>query len=270
VGVYYSHFLIPRDNTLRPAPDRIVALIEAWKAAGYVVERGSEPTFKIDAWALEPHAKPPQAEPKTGLTGWLSTAFGGHSHNARREERREPFLFPPRGESLAALSAPGANLEWRLNDYPALGARYPLDLLPDPAWRPSYSLHLGLFEDFISVESGTYLRCKELDAFCVCGHNLKYEANGMRGFGDRIRRHCPSCETPFRPQDQVVEIPIGATGNRYEERGGICYRFAIVVDCGKDIGESDGEPRDPKADAVFMETCHSALGIELYEVSHYE
>jgi hypothetical protein len=37
MGVNYSHYLIPRDNTVRPDPDRIVALIEAWIEKGFVV-----------------------------------------------------------------------------------------------------------------------------------------------------------------------------------------------------------------------------------------
>ena len=88
---------------------------------------------------------------------------------------------------------------------------------------------------------------------------------------ERIHRLCPNCGTVFRPQDQIVEIVEGATGKKHCIAAGLCYRFAIVVDCGKDFptGSDDEEPQDPHASALFLETCSKALGIELYEVSLY-
>jgi hypothetical protein len=63
-------------------------------------------------------------------------------------------------------------------------------------------------------------------------------------------------------------MPVGATGAKYEERGGLCYRFAIVIDCGKEMPFSE-ENRDPRAHRGFKETCRAALATELYEASHY-
>jgi hypothetical protein len=249
MGAYYSHYVIPRDNTLRPTPDQIIALIEAWQKGGYILEKESPPVYKLDAWYGEFRKSP------------LKVAA-----------QSKPFSFPPEGDSRSALSEPGALIQWRMNDYISLGTVYPLDTLPDPGWRPSYGLEIHLCDDFTNKDTDAYGgSCRQISTHCTCGHDLLYETTGIRFEEHRVRRTCPKCGKLFRPQDQIAEIAIGATGGKYEERGGLCYRFAIVVDCGKEMPqcEDEGGLRDAKAQVGFMETCRSALGIELYEVSYY-
>jgi hypothetical protein len=45
MGIYYSHCLIPKDNTIRPAPERVAALIEAWIEKRFVVGPESLPAW---------------------------------------------------------------------------------------------------------------------------------------------------------------------------------------------------------------------------------
>jgi hypothetical protein len=37
MGVWYCRYLIPQDNTIRPQPDLIATLIEAWLENRYVI-----------------------------------------------------------------------------------------------------------------------------------------------------------------------------------------------------------------------------------------
>jgi hypothetical protein len=182
---------------------------------------------------------------------------------------RKPFDWPPVGEAEAALSAPGALLEWEMRDYQRLGVRYPLDMLPDTDCRRATDFSsISRMISPTQIPDITY-PAKNSIRFAPAGASLNMNRTAFEDY--RIHRICPSCGTPFRPQDQFVEIPVGATGAKYLERGGICYRFAIVLDCGKDMPgpEEDGEPRDPKVDVSFLETCRSALALDLYEASLY-
>jgi hypothetical protein len=270
MGVNYSHYIIPRDNTLRPGPDRIVALIKAWQASGYVPEHGVAPVFRVDAWEEQlreaKRAAAMQPTRPNGLfAGWL---WKTPSPRLPLMPENKSFVFPPIGESEEALSAPGALIQWEIRDYLKLGTRYPLDQLPDPDGQPSYNLNIHLCDDFTEAAEVYGLPSTALNTLCACGQELKYETKGIPFEEERIHRACPACGKPFRPQDQIVQLYDGSTGVPYEERGGICYRFAIVVDCGKESPNSD-PPRDPRADPRFKKTCSAALATELYEASHY-
>jgi hypothetical protein len=271
MGVNYSHYIIPRDNTLRPMPEQIVALIKAWQVAGYVPEHGVIPVFKVDAWEEQfrkmRRATKQSSQPKGLFARWLSRT---PTQPLQLLAESKPFLFPPTGESQEALSAPGSVITWELRDYLKLGTRYPLNKLPDPSWRPSYNLEIHLCDDFTNAV-GVEAPCGELNTVCACGHDLKYETQGIPFEEHRVHRSCPSCGQSFRPQDQIVEMLVGSTGARYEERGGLCYRFAIVVNCGKDMPllEEGGGLSDPRADPEFTEACRAALETELYEASLY-
>ena len=49
--------------------------------------------------------------------------------------------------------------------------------------------------------------------------------------------------------------------------GGITYRFAIVVDCGKSLPTN--ETAEPATTAEFKRVCEAALGVVLYEVAEF-
>ena len=287
MGVYYSHYIIPRDNTVRPSPQQIIRLIEAWRMDGYVPKTASgenervSPRFKIDAWEGAHRAFKDERSQllveKTNRSAlgrlfpnWYLSRLRARTPRASYHAPMKPFSYPPKGDSLAALSDLGALIEWRMNDYLKLGTIYPMQTSPEPQWAPSYSLELHIVDDFINMDDG-YSGCGKLNTVCNCGQQLEYVSIGIPFDETRIRKTCSSCGRAFRPQDQIIELMEGATGTRFMQQGGLCYRFAIVVRCGKDFpGSADSEPpRDPRVRAVFMQTCAGALGAELYEVSHY-
>jgi hypothetical protein len=280
MGVLYSHCLIPKDNTTRPAPERIVALIEAWVGKGFVVgpegiaaseryrpmrETGAcfttEPPL---AFTAEPDPAPPP-EPQRSL--W-SKLFG-HAVVPKIEPRPQnplrPFTIPPAGDSLIALSQPYALIEWAPNP----NAAYPMQTVAEFPPAP-HRLAIELSDDFVNLHTDPYgAGAKQIEAVCTCGHHLNYEGpSGL--FGEqRIYRVCPACGLFFRPQDHPAEIVDGATGATSPQPGGLCHRFAIDIDFGKDLPiylrAPNGELVDakPKVSDDFMRTCTDALGIEL-------
>jgi ribosomal protein S27AE len=190
-----------------------------------------------------------------------------------------PFGLPPTGLALAALSRPAALIQWEGNPratYPMLTMsealakgddRFPPDLIID------------LADDFINPDPDPYGiggdEVRRMNPTCRCGFDLGYEA-GMEHWlaGEKIRRVCPQCGLAFRPEDHVADFIEGSDGSKTPQPGGLCSRFAIIIDCNKDwplYTVSNGELVDSLAQVspLFMETCRSALGTELEDFSYY-
>jgi hypothetical protein len=282
MGVYYSHYLIPQDNTVRPEPDRIIALIEAWTAKGFIVAANGE-LSKATARFLTASSDETEIiqeqsiEPRQGFWARL---LGKQTPKPPRPDPWKPFLVPPRVESLSALAKPYALIRWEGNSK----AIYPMKTVTPEFSRGDQnfppSLMIELSDDFLNIDTAPYGSSegdvRQINPLCSCGYNLEYEGD-QPGWSttQRIRRLCPSCGSAFRPQDQLAEIVDGATGEKTPQPGGLCNRFAIIIDFGKEMPvyatEANGELVDsaPKVDGTFLDACSTALGIKLNEFSYY-
>lgn len=305
MGVTYAHYLLPRDNTVRPEPQQIVALIEAWLSHGFIIRPDGEavrddtaqghgpdhlrsPTGArfttlscAETEALDRSSEPPPVPPAPP-TFWqrlLTLLLGAESDDARPVRfgpwPRTPFVVPPVGESLAALAKPSVLIQWD-HDQRAV---YPMQTTPfDRGAVPGLCIFAS--DDFENCHTDSYGvggDTRQVIGTCGrCGHDLAYEPSGLSFEGTRIRRVCPQCGAAFRPQDQMAEIVDGATGDRTPQPGGMCYRFAIVLDFEKDhpvyAQNADGERGDnatPRVTVRFKDVCRTALGIELDEFGCY-
>ncbi|HEY0053148.1 MAG TPA: hypothetical protein VGB49_07030 [Caulobacteraceae bacterium] len=109
--------------------------------------------------------------------------------------------------------------------------------LRDPAvrarrWEPDnyYAIEIHACRDYVDA-------CSEhldpLDDCCICWSSVATEAQGEAFGGLRLLTHCRNCHRPFDPNDQIMEVRNGFTGERWPLHGGGAYRFAVVLDCGK-------------------------------------
>jgi hypothetical protein len=126
---------------------------------------------------------------------------------------------------------------------------------------------------------------------CACGESLELEIDESRIETpletSRLHEKCPECGAPF----DVSSLP--ATGfdtTRQIQRtilGGISSRFALAIDCGKDLPYAKKRVRagvkrttarsvgarkvvahcGPALEREFVELCERALGASLYEVA---
>jgi hypothetical protein len=286
MGVYYSYCFIPKDNTVRPAPDRLVALIAAWAAKGFIVGPENLPAREIAGRDLpmaetgacfrtEPPLPAPvkeEPQPEPPRTFW-SRLFGAPQRRIRPpDSKRRQFAIPPVGDSLAALSQPLALIEWSSNP----NATYPMQTLTQ--FTAELRLVIQISDDFVNPHTDGYGvggDAKQIEPACGCGCDLSYEGPTCWLDTARIRRICPACGRSFRPQDQLAEIVDGATAEKSLQPGGLCHRFAIIVDFGKDsptyVRDARGELVNAKARAsdLFLSTCSGALGLELNGFDHY-
>ncbi len=141
---------------------------------------------------------------------------------------------------------------------------------PFPEWGDAYyDLELRVAREFV------YHTSEGIDPFdavaCACGQPLEYyeqDEDDHLGkcpvfYDGRIHRTCPSCGTPFRPQERIARVRDGYTGVARNRTGGVIYLFAVVVDCGKGFAR-EGWPM--RATEKFMGTLTKALGRRFYEV----
>jgi hypothetical protein len=291
MGVYYSHYLIPKDNTLRPEPDRIVALIEAWVEKGFLVGQKNVPAQsqnKSGGAVLEFGARfmtkssqeqvVERQEAHQPRPGFWKRLRGGPQKAIPRPGPWMPFAIPPAGDALTALAESYAAIQWE--GHP--DATYPMKTATQVMVEGGYSffhrLSIETSDDFINPETDPYGSAegdaRQVTPICDCGSNLEYNAMSLVTDA-RIRRICPMCGIAFRPQDQIAEIVDGSTGAKTPQPGGLCNRFGIILDFGKELPLYLPDPKrglvdiTPKVTDIFWETCRSALGIELNEFSYY-
>jgi hypothetical protein len=291
MGVYYSHYLIPRDNTVRPQPDQVVALIDAWIEKEFVaypddIRQQNQPATirgrpiarfaTEDSYAACNLLREQTPKPRQGF---LARLLGLTPPWSPPPDPFMPFLVPPEGDSLAALAAPYALIHWRANPK----ATYPLQTISREISKDDFGfypdLNIELSDDFINPNTDNYGGrdgdARQVQPICSCGHDLHYDGPAGCLGTDRIRRVCPACGQDFRPQDRPAEIRNGEDGTISVQPGGLCNRFGIIIDFGKMApmyrpdSKGDFVYATPKVTSLFLQTCITALGIELNEFGYY-
>lgn len=272
MGVYYTHYLIPLDNSFRPEPERIAALIDALTGARFIPrpEAGDGPTYFLDDWGREAAERSTPAAPEPPKPWWkriFASSAPARTNLLDLVNIHRPFAIPLTEESLAALADRAVTVGWTI-EYPfAKGLAYPFEQSPSRDDPPNYRLLIEASEDFRTETIDHYDETGAIDPHCRCGEDLSY----MRApFEDlAIRRLCPSCGASFEPREKLVTFTNGATGESEVIHGGICYRFAVVVDCGKSVPPAIEDGKEGKLSRRFLDACSEALGVELYELGSY-
>src|SRR5262245_46119659 len=85
-----------------------------------------------------------------------------------------------------------------------------------------------------------------------CGRGLEFESPADEFgatcgifYSSRLHVRCPECGTPFDVTHLPAVFKNGRTGEKNVVLGGACYRFAIVIDCGKCIPEKENVNMSP-------------------------
>jgi hypothetical protein len=157
----------------------------------------------------------------------------------------------------AALDAnPTSDLraQWRISDLATSGLLYPLAQTP-VSERVYYCIEVHLVGDTAYLTSGIIQSFDSIQ--CACGKEIEETPvpdNDQLGAG-RLPTSCPACGDPI----DFAQIPMVAchpmTGAPEPGRGGITYRCAIVVDCGKCYPDY-GTPVEPG----FISAIESVFG----------
>ena len=132
-----------------------------------------------------------------------------------------------------------------------------------------YELQLHVANDFVYHTSKLIKPFNRLT--CKCGQFLEPDdefdlwPDGPPPFWDlRIPRSCPSCGSPFRPQELVAHVRDGRKGKAVDRPGGATYLFAVVIDCGEGF---DRQSWPIRASDEFLSLVTKTLGQPFYQVS---
>jgi hypothetical protein len=158
---------------------------------------------------------------------------------------------------------------WPVESLLASGLRYPLEPLPfdDPADAADcyYEVQFHFGHDLI------YHTSEIIDPFepqptCPRGHALKYEPESDEDpfRASRLATMCPRCGSAFDPTHLVAVSHDGWTGAKLGIQGGVTYRFALVIDCGKFFSRKMHRFHH-RLKALIERT----LGIKTYEVQDF-
>lgn len=202
MGVEYRHFVVPRARGFRPAPEALARFVED-------LDRG----FWI----------PPDAGPRVRAPGRPDETLSRNPDEAWFAGRASADLI----------------LSWDVEDLEADGVRNHLasGAPEDEELYADVQLHLAT--DYVLRTSDV------VEPFastrCPCGAELEYEvpAHDSRGdpfYSPRLRRTCP-CGRGFDPSELEVTVHDPWTGEPSRLRGGLAYRFALVIDRGKCLPE---------------------------------
>jgi hypothetical protein len=256
MGVEYVHYLIPEDNTYKPDPDDLCRLVDALVDRGFVGRAG---TGTLKRETINTFGDPPDPAVETGC--YVHLGEGEYS----------PFLCPCSAREIAAFGERDYRIVWTVDSINASGLTYPLSPFPD--WGDAYyEIQLHVARDFV------YHTSESIDPFdrviCQCGRSLEPENefslwpdDGPPAFIDpRIPRNCPSCGSPFRPQELVAQIRDGRTGKAVDRRGGATYLFAVVIDCGKGFARQSWPIL---ASDEFLELVTTTLGQPFYQIGDF-
>jgi hypothetical protein len=251
VGVEYRHYLLPRPNTFRPTVDAALALVTA---------------LRRDGWVL-----PADSPALAHLHFRGSSLYGpakGRGYYAQVLGRPGSFALPLE-RLLSQFADQDLQIVWPVESLRDSGLRYPLDPVPFDDHREAaecyYKVRLHFGRDLI------YHTSEVIDPFdpepvCGCGRTLMYYPEGHNDpfYSARLAATCPACGSSFDPTGLVATGRDGWTGRPYRLPGGASYRFAVVIDCGKDFG---GKPH--RFDHQLSALIEKTLGVEFYEVPDF-
>jgi hypothetical protein len=277
MGISYAHYVIPRDQTVRPEPDQVAALIKAWIQNGYVVQPTGGQAGTGACFQTNPHfggaSKRAQPSKSSSVERW--TRLFGKAKKVTFQDLWTPFAFPLAEASLTALHQSNVLIKWDGNP----SATYPMQTPTQPMMegddRWPHELIIELSDDFFNPHTDPIGgSAKQVTPICKCGCHLEYEDTLGWLATEKIYRICPECGVAFRPQDHFAEIVNGVTGSKSSQMGGLCNRFAIIIDFRKDWPQpvqalENILPVEPKATSEFLNMCSAALNTDLNEFSYY-
>jgi hypothetical protein len=230
VGVEYAQYVIPRPNSFRPTAEQLASFVQQLKEHCWVPTRGTG-RFCVPGPTAEPRQLP---LPNTLDVAWF------------RERLRQDFV-----------------LDWDIEELRKSGLRYPLDRLPELGEEAYYELQVHVASDYV------YHTSELIHPFdnesCVCGTSLEYDTGILSGsvfFTPRLHDSCPSCGSSFDPSRLPAVVQDGWTAGERIVPGGACYRFALVVDCGKSIPSNGIISLHPE----LLALCETHFHTRFYQV----
>jgi len=221
MGVESDFYILPDSSGFRPTAAKVCELATQLRAAGYICDPQS-PSYEPSA-----HGCPPRLKGLPNYEGF----------DWQIEDERGVGSLSALERKIANLERSDIKLCWPNANLAKSGLKYPLAPAPDSD---------GIYYDieFHLPADTVYCTSEIIDPFdepihCSCGGILKSFDGPASDFfySARLPNLCPACRKVTNYSALPFTMHDGWTGEESEQRGGITYRFCVVVDCGKMIPE---------------------------------
>jgi len=241
MGVESNFYILPETSGYRPEPARVCQLVKDLRGAGFLCDPKS-PTFTVSAHRA----------------GSLSSEadYEGFCWKLRAGPEKDVGSLSTLELRLVDSQESDVLVQWPNSDLNLSGLKYPLSMVPGPE---------GVYYDIeIHLAAQTVYHTSEIiDPFdeirCSCGADVQqFDPSGRCHFYDsRLPNRCPACQMVMNYATLPLTIRDGWTGVESGAVGGVTYRFALVVDCGKYWPESEAA-----VTPEFLAVVEQTLGIK--------
>ena len=241
MGVELQVWLIPKSRSFHPTLEQFAALANALKTARWLPSVGAEGQ-------------------RTRMLELLPGSEGPVSKKPTRVHERDDR--PLTAAWLETLAEHEIVLEWNIDNVMEAGVEYPFQFDPDPDSGPPYfAVRMFLGNDYFYETNECVTPFDEQGTHCKCGEQLVYDTgwSGVIG-GSRIHHLCPGCGSEFDTSEITSEVLDVWTGEP-SVSGGMAFRFAIQVDCGKHFPHDEEEARRFKLRAEFLAIWEEKIGV---------
>jgi hypothetical protein len=163
-------------------------------------------------------------------------------------------------------------LEWYVKDMQSAGVKFPFVFIPYPESGNQYfCVRVIDTKDYVYCTGNNVLDFGPEITRCKCGQELAYETGWSSGLGhERIHLKCPKCGTQFDPSSFSCEILDGWTRASSLLTGGLCFRFALAVDCHKNWPREEEAGRRYQLKPELLELWRAHIGVPFDLVTTFD
>lgn len=217
MGVETEFFIMPGTSHYRPSPDQVIALISRLRATKYLADPASQ-TFN----------------PACHRGRIRSDGNAVHEGFEWRLERvSQSGSLNELHDQLAVNAYKDIKIRWPNSDLQASGLLYPLSSTPD-----SEAVYFDI--EFHLAKDTVYYMSEIVEPFnepvqCKCGRPLTSFDDGPQDlfYSARLPNECAACHATTDFSGIPMVLRDAWTGDEVPFKGGVTYRFAVVIDCGK-------------------------------------
>jgi hypothetical protein len=285
MGVECSYYLLPRPNTFQPTGDQVRQFVDILRRDGWV---WAQPVAKEEGTRLGGPATAQELSIADGLR--LLPASGVPARDLcffwsfpdwDRTQARFPFVVEPDPEQGFTSWYYDLQLHLMAAGYFAHEREETVELLADTHCSCGQEL------DWSKVEGEWYSRRRPATppveptrAHDVEGFRALYREffGGFEGVGiayspisalSRLQDRCPACGQPFDPSTRIARARDPMTLKPCTIPGGITYRFALMIDCGKSLPIYIDPTRPNPIQPELLDLCQRHFGTDFYDVGAY-
>ena len=242
MGVELQVWVIPKSRSFHPKLEQFAELANALKAGKWLPAADAEGQ-------------------RARILELLPGSEGPMSKKPMRVHERDNR--PLSAGWLEPLAVHEVVLEWNIDNVVEAGVEYPFQVDPYPDSGPPYfAVRMFLGNDYFYETNECVTPFDEQATKCRCGEQMVYETgwSGVIG-GSRIHYLCPRCGSEFDPSEMTAEVLDVWTGEPSVFPGGMAFRFALQVDCGKYFPREEEEARRFKLRPEFLAIWEEKIGV---------